>query len=47
VDLVTGTVLKLTLQPAMAGDTNTLRDTLAQPGNYIREVAAFDASAAE
>jgi hypothetical protein len=47
VDLENGTVLKLTLQSATADDTNTLQDTLAQPGNYIREVAAVDASAAE
>jgi transposase len=40
VDLDTGAVLAVTLQPATAGDTNTLHETLAQCGEHIREVAA-------
>jgi transposase len=40
VDLETGAVLALTLQPATAGDTNTLPETLTQCGEHIREVAA-------
>src|SRR5580698_8286030 len=40
VDLETGAVLAVTLQPATAGDTNTLPETLAQCGEHIREVAA-------
>ncbi len=40
VDLETGAVLAVTLQPATAGDTNTLQETLAQCGEHIREVAA-------
>jgi transposase len=40
VDLETGAVLAVTLQPAAAGDTNTLHETLAQCGEHIREVAA-------
>src|SRR6267154_2514001 len=39
VDLDTGAVLAVTLQPATAGDTNTLPETLAQCGEHIREVA--------
>lgn len=39
VDLETGAVLAVTLQPAVAGDTNTLHETLAQCGEHIREVA--------
>ena len=39
VDLETGAVLAVTLQPATAGDTNTLPETLAQCGEHIREVA--------
>jgi transposase len=39
VDLETGAVLAVTLQPATAGDTNTLQETLAQCGEHIREVA--------
>jgi transposase len=39
VDLETGAVLAVTLQPATAGDTNTLHETLAQCGEHIREVA--------
>src|SRR5580658_8806488 len=40
VDLDTGAVLAVTLQPATAGDTNTLHETLTQCGEHIREVAA-------
>jgi transposase len=40
VDLETGAVLVVTLQPATAGDTNTLHETLTQCGEHIREVAA-------
>jgi transposase len=40
VDLETGAVLAVTLQPATAGDTITLPETLAQCGEHIREVAA-------
>ena len=40
VDLETGAVLAVTLQPATAGDTNTLHETLAQCGEHVREVAA-------
>jgi len=40
VDLETGAVLAVTLQPAAAGDTSTLHETLAQCGEHIREVAA-------
>jgi transposase len=40
VDLETGAVVAVTLQPATAGDTNTLPETLAQCGEHIREVAA-------
>ena len=40
VDLETGALLAVTLQPATAGDTNTLHETLAQCGEHIREVAA-------
>ncbi len=40
VDLETGAVLAVTLQPATAGDTNTLHETLTQCGEHIREVAA-------
>src|SRR6202050_2633466 len=40
VDLETGAVLAVTLQPATAGDTSTLPETLAQCGEHIREVAA-------
>jgi transposase len=39
VDLETGAVLAVTLQPATAGVTNTLHETLAQCGEHIREVA--------
>ena len=39
-DLETGAVLAVTLQPATAGDTNTLHETLTQCGEHIREVAA-------
>jgi transposase len=40
VDLETSAVLAVTLQPATAGDTSTLHETLAQCGEHIREVAA-------
>lgn len=40
VDLETGAVIAVTLQPATAGDTNTLHETLAQCGEHMREVAA-------
>jgi transposase len=40
VDLETGALLAVTLQPATAGDTNTVHETLAQCGEHIREVAA-------
>jgi len=40
VDLETSAVLAVTLQPATAGDTNTVHETLAQCGEHIREVAA-------
>ena len=40
VDLETGAVLAVTLQPATAGDTNTLHETLTQCGEHIREVMA-------
>ena len=43
VDLETGALLAVTLQPAAAGDTNTLHETLAQCGEHIREVAGGDA----
>ncbi len=35
VDLETGAVLAVTLQPATAGDTNTLQETLTQCGEHI------------
>lgn len=47
VDLETGAVLAVTLQPATAGDTNTLHETLTQCGEHIREVAADTDSKAE
>jgi transposase len=47
VDLETGAVLAVTLQPATAGDTNTLHETLTQCGEHIREVAADVESEAE
>jgi transposase len=47
VDLETGAVLTVTLQPATAGDTNTLHETLAQCGEHIREVAADTDNQAE
>jgi transposase len=46
VDLETGALLAVTLQPATAGDTNTLHETLAQCGEHIREVAAHAGGAA-
>jgi len=47
VDLETGAVVAVTLQPATAGDTNTLPETLAQCGEHIREVAVATAGRAE
>src|ERR1700728_216607 len=47
VDLETGAILAVTLQPATTGDTNTLHETLAQCGEHIREVAAGGKSKAE
>jgi transposase len=47
VDLETGAVLAVTLQPATAGDTNTLHQTLAQCGEHVREVAADTDNRAE
>ena len=47
VDLETGAVLAVTLQPATAGDTNTLHETLTQCGEHIREVAADTDNKAE
>jgi transposase len=47
VDLETGAVLAVTLQPAAAGDTNTLHETLTQCGEHIREVAADTDNKAE
>jgi transposase len=40
VDLETGAVIAVTLQPATAGDTNTVCETLTQCGEHVREVAA-------
>src|ERR1700726_3079440 len=40
VDLETGALLAVTLQPATAGDTHTFPETLTQCGEHIREVAA-------
>lgn len=40
VDLETGAVVAVTLQPATAGDTSTVLETMAQCGEHIREVAA-------
>lgn len=40
VDLETGALLAVTLQPATAGDTSTFPETLTQCGEHIREVAA-------
>lgn len=39
VDLETGAVLAVTLQPAMAGDTQTVYETLAQCGENLRDAA--------
>src|SRR6202012_6188837 len=47
VDLETGAVLAVTMQPATAGDTNTLQETLTQCGEHIREVAADTEDKAE
>jgi transposase len=40
VDLETSALLAVTLQPAVAGDTHTVYETLAQCGENIREAAA-------
>ena len=40
VDLETGTLLAVTLQPGATGDTTTLYETLTQCGEHVREVAA-------
>src|SRR6202161_1441485 len=40
VDLETGAVLAVTLQPATVGDTKTVYETLTQCGEHVREVAA-------
>ncbi len=40
VDLETGAVIAVTLQPATAGDTKTVCETLTQCGEHVREVAA-------
>jgi transposase len=40
VDLETGAVLAITIQPATAGDTQTVHETLAECGEQICEVAA-------
>ena len=40
-------MLAVTLQPATAGDTNTLHETLTQCGERIREVAADTDNKAE
>jgi transposase len=40
VDLETGAVVAVTVQPATAGDTKTIHETLAQCGEHISEVAA-------
>ena len=47
VDLETGAVLAVTLQPAAAGDTQTVYETLTQCGGHVREVAAQAESKAE
>jgi len=39
VDLETGAVVAVTLQPAAAGDTKTVCETLTQCGEHVREVA--------
>jgi transposase len=40
VDLETSALLAVTLQPAVAGDTHTVYETLAQCGENIRQAAA-------
>lgn len=47
VDLETGAVLAVTLQPAAMGDTQTVYETLTQCGGHVREVAAHAESKAE
>jgi transposase len=47
VDLETGAVLAVTLQPAAMGDTRTVYETLTQCGGNVREVAAQGESKAE
>jgi transposase len=47
VDLETGAILAVTLQPAAIGDTQTVYETLTQCGGHVREVAAHAESKAE
>jgi transposase len=47
VDLETGAVVAVTLQPAAAGDTQTVYETLTQCGGHVREVAACTDGKAE
>ncbi len=47
VDLETGAVLAVTLQPAVMGDTQTVYETLTQCGGHVREVAAHGESKTE
>jgi transposase len=47
VDLETGAILAVTLQPAVMGDTQTVYETLTQCGGQVREVAAHAESKAE
>jgi transposase len=47
VDLETGAILAVTLQPAVMGDTQTVYETLTQCGGHVREVAAHAESKAE
>src|ERR1700722_7594548 len=47
VDLETGAILAVTLQPATGGDTKTVYETLTQCGGNVREVAAHAESKAE
>src|ERR1700735_1055684 len=47
VDLETGAILAVTLQPAVMGDTQTAYETQTQGGGQVREVAAHAESKAE
>ncbi|MFN9894989.1 MAG: DDE transposase, partial [Acidobacteriota bacterium] len=40
VDLETGAIVAVTLQGADQGDTTTMRETLAEAGEWIAETAA-------